>query len=109
MCMFPDVRMARTSKMTRSEAKAPSRIIWNVGCNDDPGVRMLLKNDSRPDSFSCPVLIVGAREVGRKAECHQFNRHQRMTHQIHTPCENRRPRWTPLDLLTHPIRDQTNH
>lgn len=60
MCMFPDVRKARLSRMTKSEAKAASRIIWNVGCSDEPGVRMLLKNDSRPEeSLSCPVVAVG--------------------------------------------------
>ena len=46
MCGFPDVRKARLSRMTRRTANAPSTIARKVGCNDDPGLRILLKKDS---------------------------------------------------------------
>lgn len=36
--------------MVKSAANAPSRMIWNVGWSDEPGVRILLKNESRLDA-----------------------------------------------------------
>ena len=38
--MFPAVKNSKESKVKRSTANAMSRMRMNVGCKDEPGVRM---------------------------------------------------------------------
>lgn len=51
-CRFPFVMTASVTSTNSRNANAPSRMSWNVGWRDDPGVRML-ERKSVEARFSC--------------------------------------------------------